>query len=158
MNVTIEAITLIQPWAGLIVAGPKRVENRTWYTPHRGLLLLHAGKKTMSIDPVYWEETGIDSSIAPSLPAFRLGALVGIAILTRIQKATVDCPTLWHDPPCMSKNFWWELADVVAFDPPLPYRGDRGLWEAVIPAESKLQHGTIADYMNEHKIGMNHVR
>lgn len=40
------ALTLIQPWASLIVAGPKRVENRTWRpNPLRpgDYLAIHAG-------------------------------------------------------------------------------------------------------------------
>lgn len=37
------ALTIKQPWAALIIAGIKDVENRSWTTPHRGLLLIHAG-------------------------------------------------------------------------------------------------------------------
>jgi hypothetical protein len=39
-----KAITICQPWAWAIVAGIKAVENRTWSTPHRGTLLIHAGR------------------------------------------------------------------------------------------------------------------
>src|SRR5687767_9624159 len=35
-------LSVRQPWAELIVAGRKRVENRTWKTNHRGLLGIHA--------------------------------------------------------------------------------------------------------------------
>lgn len=35
-------ISIRQPWAWLIVHGPKRVENRTWRTNYRGPILIHA--------------------------------------------------------------------------------------------------------------------
>lgn len=41
----IPAITLIQPWATLVVIGAKRVETRGRNTGHRGLLAIQAAKK-----------------------------------------------------------------------------------------------------------------
>lgn len=38
------AISVKQPWAGLIVAGLKTVEVRTWPTRRRGSVLIHASK------------------------------------------------------------------------------------------------------------------
>jgi activating signal cointegrator 1 len=42
-----KAISLLQPWATLVVMGVKTIETRSWQTPHRGELLIHAslGKK-----------------------------------------------------------------------------------------------------------------
>lgn len=40
-----KAITVKQPWASLIVAGIKDIENRTWATKYRGPLLIHASAK-----------------------------------------------------------------------------------------------------------------
>jgi hypothetical protein len=39
-----KAISIRQPWAWLIVNGYKDIENRTWATKYRGLLLIHASK------------------------------------------------------------------------------------------------------------------
>jgi len=39
-----KALSIRQPWASLIVAGIKNVENRSWMTQYRGALLIHAGK------------------------------------------------------------------------------------------------------------------
>lgn len=36
------ALSIRQPWASLIVAGIKDIENRTWRTKYRGPLLIHA--------------------------------------------------------------------------------------------------------------------
>lgn len=37
------ALSIKQPWAGLIAAGYKNIENRSWATSFRGRFLIHAG-------------------------------------------------------------------------------------------------------------------
>lgn len=39
-----KVLTIKEPWASLILNGKKTIETRTWKTPHRGLILLHASK------------------------------------------------------------------------------------------------------------------
>jgi hypothetical protein len=43
------AITLTQPYAALVAYGEKGVETRSWRTPYRGLLAIHAG---VGLEPV----------------------------------------------------------------------------------------------------------
>ena len=38
---TMKALSIKPPWAGLILAGIKDIENRTWKTAYRGPLLIH---------------------------------------------------------------------------------------------------------------------
>ncbi len=40
-----QALSVRQPWAWLIVAGYKDVENRGWATKYRGRILIHAGRR-----------------------------------------------------------------------------------------------------------------
>lgn len=40
-----KAISIMQPWAWLIVNGHKDIENRDWPTKFRGPVAIHAGKK-----------------------------------------------------------------------------------------------------------------
>ncbi len=40
-----KALSLMQPWASLIVTGAKKIETRSWATKYRGLLAIHASKK-----------------------------------------------------------------------------------------------------------------
>jgi hypothetical protein len=49
-----KALSIRQPWAWLIIAGHKDIENRTWDTRHRGPLLIHAGRNwaRMSIEEI----------------------------------------------------------------------------------------------------------
>lgn len=37
-----KALTLTQPWATLVAIGAKRIETRSWRTPYRGQLVIHA--------------------------------------------------------------------------------------------------------------------
>mgnify|MGYP002359850962 FL=1 len=37
-----KALSIRQPWAGLIIHGYKDIENRDWPTRYRGPLLVHA--------------------------------------------------------------------------------------------------------------------
>jgi len=39
------ALSIMQPWAWLIVNGHKNIENRDWPTKFRGPIAIHAGKK-----------------------------------------------------------------------------------------------------------------
>lgn len=39
-----QALSIRQPWAWLIVQGHKDIENRTWHTGFRGKFWIHAGK------------------------------------------------------------------------------------------------------------------
>ncbi len=39
-----KAITILQPYASLVVAGAKKYETRSWGTPYRGIIAIHAGK------------------------------------------------------------------------------------------------------------------
>lgn len=40
-----KALSIMQPWAWLIVNGHKDIENRDWLTKYRGPVAIHAGKK-----------------------------------------------------------------------------------------------------------------
>ncbi|WP_205782304.1 ASCH domain-containing protein [Methylobacterium sp. XJLW] len=40
-----KALSIMQPWAWLIVNGHKDIENRDWRCHRRGHVLIHAGKK-----------------------------------------------------------------------------------------------------------------
>lgn len=39
-----KCLSVVQPWASLIVRGAKRFETRSWCTSHRGLLAIHAAR------------------------------------------------------------------------------------------------------------------
>jgi hypothetical protein len=83
---SVPALSIRQPWAWLIVAGFKPIENRTWYTRYRGPVLIHASQK-METDA--WED--IREGIHPvtgkkvdfgAVGGFSRGGIIGRAVLT----------------------------------------------------------------------------
>ncbi|MCP4246279.1 MAG: ASCH domain-containing protein [bacterium] len=118
-----KALTVRQPWCWLILHGPKRYENRRWRTAHRGPLLIHAAKTPARIDVRQlqtWRRQGIAVPPGDRLP---MGAVVGICELTAC--LTVD----GLDDPWATGPWCWRLDRVQAWDRPVLYSGDRGLFE-----------------------------
>ena len=66
-----KALTICQPYAELIMLEQKLCENRTWSTPYRGLLLIHAGKSQGWLD-----------SYSPLPERMDFGAIIGVATLS----------------------------------------------------------------------------
>jgi hypothetical protein len=62
---TMKTLSVKQPYATLICAGVKKVENRTWQTDYRGKLLIHASGDALSFYdygklPPKWMELFVD--------------------------------------------------------------------------------------------------
>lgn len=78
---TMKTISIQQPWAWLIVNGYKDVENRTWKSNYRGIILIHASKKIDKKGYKWVQENfkslGIDILKLPRLEEFTLGAIIG---------------------------------------------------------------------------------
>jgi hypothetical protein len=77
---TAKVLSIRQPWATLIVAGIKPVENRSWPTRYRGPLYIHASSR-FDDEPIASIEQRLRISIANGLPT---GGIIGIVDL-------VDC-------------------------------------------------------------------
>lgn len=120
------ALTVCQPYAELIAAGEKRVENRTWPTRYRGPLLIHAGKS------LKWF-----NSESPDRYVF--GAIVASANLV----ACIEWPTNRVERVVLAKlhdlmwllthehangPFLWVLEDVRRLAQPIPAKGAQGIW------------------------------
>lgn len=115
-----KALTVKQPWASLIIAGYKPVENRIWYTHHRGPLAIHAGTGTDS-DGMR-DHARLVNKIVKTFGPLPHEAVLGTVTL-------VDCiddsrsrfadPGAWH----------WKLANAHRFRHPVPARGRQRLWD-----------------------------
>lgn len=130
------ALTILQPWASLIMSGEKRVENRTWPTKYRGRFYVHAGKSrealvTHQVDGVeFCRHTG------QRVEDLKFGYVLGIAVL-------LDCITIeeLRDTSIPSKYpelqsheyaegpFCWILAPNPTPIGPWPYKGAQGLFD-----------------------------
>lgn len=123
MTDMLPCISILQPYAWLIVSGHKDIENRDWSTRFRGRILIHAGKKySRSTRAEY--EADFDEDNAPfRLPAFddmQLGGIVGSATIT-------DCvrehPSRWK----ILGSWGFVLADQ-RVRPFVPYRGQLSIF------------------------------
>ncbi len=128
-----KSLSIRQPWASLIVAGIKDVENRKRPTKYRGPVLIHAATR-FDEEGADWIERTFPNLIM-SLPndwlSTHFGAIIGQIDLT-------DCvqnhPSPWAEP-----GLWhWVLANPKAFDTPVPYPGRLGLFDAPDPDAEHL--------------------
>jgi hypothetical protein len=130
-----KALTLHQPWATLIAIGAKTMETRSWSTPYRGPLAIHAAKYLtedagwLIKEPV----SGKPYRDALSAAGFRIfGDLPRGAIVATCQ--LVDClPTERVTPEDFgdyTPGRWaWVLRDVQPLAEPVVTRGYQGLWD-----------------------------
>lgn len=81
-----KALSILQPYAWLIVHGHKDIENRSWYTPFRGRFLVHAGKRYSCDEHADYAEGMLEDFgiVLPSYEVIPRGGIVGEADL-------VDC-------------------------------------------------------------------
>lgn len=102
----LKALTIRQPWASLVVDGEKNVENRTWSTNYRGVLVIHAGSQ-------------IDSE-APHPTDGPTGAIIGTV---RVVDCVQDSDSEWAIPG----QWHWILSDPRPCRP-RPAKGSQGFW------------------------------
>lgn len=127
-----KALTVCQPWATAILTLGKAVENRTWSTPYRGPLAIHAGKSRRwydAEDPEDWPDLyGVE---LPPLESLTLGCVLGVVDL-------LDCvplAELGRRYPDLRGHAWaegpvcWVLANPRLLAEPVPYSGQQGLWQ-----------------------------
>lgn len=118
------ALTIRQPWAWLITAGYKDIENRSWPTQTRGLVVVHAAS---ALAPHYAEvcariarQFGI--VVPESLPR---GGVVG---LMEIDACADHSASPWFVGP-----YGFHIADACAL--------------AFVPCAGKLGFWTVPDHM-----------
>lgn len=122
-------LSILQPWAWLIVHGYKDIENRRWRTRQRGDFLIHAGKR--------WGREQKDDlayvrSRFPDIPLpdkFDLGGIVGAA---RIVDCVDSSPSPWFSGP-----FGFQLAEGRPAPAFIPLRGQLGFFR--IPLATMVQ-------------------
>lgn len=136
-----KALTILQPFAQLIVMSEKRLETRKWETSYRGPLLIHAGKGSSNVElhnlPLKNLEHGNMLQQSASALGLNRGAILGIVelhaclthddllgphscSLTPLEKLVGFYGPGW---------FAWELKDPRMFAKPIPCRGNLGIWD-----------------------------
>ncbi len=150
-----KALSIKQPWAWLICAGYKDIENRTWpigRNPRHGpyssrdidnftielprRVYVHAGKTGDAALVYFAEESRFGVDVKPGttflMPAglkpesLALGAIIGEVDITG---CVTESKSRWFTGP-----YGFTLANPALYDKPIPYRGQLGFFEVVLPA------------------------
>lgn len=121
-----KCLTVKQPWAEAIVRGIKDVENRSWPTNHRGLLLIHAG---LSVDWNGVMRTKIRGPYSVGIIGF-----VEIVGCIRYSDSRWAEHGAWH----------WELQNAIRFERPIPCQGQQRLFPCPDPQAVIHQMRTTA--------------
>jgi hypothetical protein len=121
-----KALSVRQPWAWGLIHGPKRIENRTWRTEYRGLLLIHAGVSRAELGRC------LELPGCPDPRDLAFGALIGIVRL-------IDCVPLDEvlGQPFAEGPWCWITAEPQAIEP-YPYRGALSLFQVPWPTALRV--------------------
>jgi hypothetical protein len=119
-----KALSILQPWAWLIVSGHKPVENRTWVSSFRGRLIVHAGKRwgREQREDLEYVQDVFPEIVLPE--KFDRGGIVGAVTM-------IDCVND-HPSPFFNGPKAFVLADPEQL-PFTPLRGSLGIFD--IPDE-----------------------
>ena len=135
-----KALTISQPFASLIIAGEKWVENRQWGTNYRGRLAIHAGKGKQYLTAKELAEypSGCVLGTARVLACMPLDSMHQMGHLQRIQRTDLTIgDVLAHEH---TEGPWcWILTDVRRYREPVPCRGAQGLWDWLEPDLVELE-------------------
>jgi hypothetical protein len=120
-----KALTVRQPYAGLIAAGVKTIEVRSWVTHYRGPLLIHAG--LAPIPPDARDDPLVDRLFRRHSDLFHAsGAIIAIVDLVECRPMTrADRRAAWADPEW---GDWAWCLTAVRLVRPVRSVGLRGLW------------------------------
>ena len=135
-----KALSIHQPWAHAILHLGKNIENRTWFTRHRGPLLIHAGKNKSSYtawNAKEWKEN-YDCEFPP-LVDLTFSAIVGVVdVVDCVPAESLKAGTKWA-----GVEWCWILANPVAFATPVPFGGKLGLF--IVPDDTPgIEQATAA--------------
>ncbi len=132
-----KVISIKQPWAYAILNLGKDIENRTWTTPYRGRLLIHASKsvclggmrflanlieqdKLNNVEPE--KLTLIQDILTKGKKGLIFGAIIGSVDLVDV---TQNHSSIWaiHD------QYHWVLENPQLLENPIFINGKLGLWD-----------------------------
>lgn len=131
-------LSIGQPWATLIVRGVKPFEARTWSTPHRGEIAVHASssikawvRDECNTEPLI--RKALRKAAIDDLNALPRGAVVGTVVVSDVHRAKeiepeltpgilALCGDLYED------DFLWRLEQPRELRVPIPVKGKLNLW------------------------------
>lgn len=124
-----KALSVRAPWWWFILHGGKDIENRDWATGFRGTVYLHAGN-WFKREEVYYDW----QSVMGTHPELRVpsGLTLGdlrIGCGCIVGKVDVVGCVSQSSSPWFFGSFGFVLANPVAFERPIPFKGALGFFE-----------------------------
>lgn len=131
-----QAISVRQPEAWLIVRGHKDIENRSVRTHKRGYVAIHAASKRMTREDWEWLR-GLcedNDTAPPDESEIRYGGVIGVVEIT---DCVTDHPSPWFEGP-----YGYVLANPVQFAPDefLPWKGKLGWFDVPVEMTEEESH------------------
>jgi hypothetical protein len=135
-NEVMKVLSLLQPWATLVVMGVKKIETRSWRSAYRGELLIHAssGKKAS----ILVTELPFKKYI-PDFASLPFSAIIGKVVLDdivpveQLYLSDAHLNTLTLEEKAFGDytkgRYAWLISDSVEFKKPVFTRGALGLWQ-----------------------------
>ncbi len=128
-------ISLLQPWASLVILGYKTIETRSWSTAYRGELMIHAsqGKSGMGFcdQPIFKKYLrNVDVPFGAIIGVVSLDSIIQITDLA-LSDSTLNEMTLEEKifGDYTTSRFAWILRNPLPLDKPIPARGYQRLWQ-----------------------------
>lgn len=151
-EINMKTISVKQPWAWLICAGIKPIENRTWSTKFRGRVLIHASANPAGNLPeiLTFEQADFITRKVDKMPPY-VKDMPFSAIIGSVE--IVDCvtnhPSIWAQHTAIKDKkvadeifkvevpvYNWVLANPILFDKPIEnVKGKLSFWEYELPEE-----------------------
>lgn len=123
-----KAISIIEPYASLILEGKKHIETRSWRTEYRGKILIHASATRI---PKEYRR------LLPMVDKVRQGYILCTAYLIDCVKMTDEFIAQVDDEEravgfYSPGRYAWFLSDITPLPYPVHAKGKLGLWEAEV--------------------------
>jgi len=149
-----KALSVLQPWAHLIVVGAKRFETRSWKTDFRGPLLIHAGKSfSPAAQSLCQDEPFKNKLNIQNADQLTLGAIIGIAILEDCIPTDSGRCEEWqqerHFGDFHLGRYAWKLKYPTPLAVSIPLRGTLGVFDVqddivnALPENQRLIQGVL---------------
>jgi hypothetical protein len=106
-------ISIRQPWALLVCAGVKLIENRTWDTQFRGVVAVHTGQFQKAVHL---------PSDHPQRKLFAFGAIIGTVEIYDVVPINEASAEDWAEGP-----YCFRLREGTLFSNPIPHKGRVGI-------------------------------
>lgn len=134
-----KALSLWQPWATAVAIGAKQIETRSWWTPHRGELAIHAALRNDHPDQLgIWSWKACDALREAGYETFEslpFGAIVATCRLTEVIHAD-DVADLSDQEKALGDykvgRYAWIFEDIRQLPEPIRWRGAQGLFNVAI--------------------------